>query len=73
MIWRQCDIILKAKPLAAKVRKQLKKGRATKKTLSRRDAAAAALADARYRKRVVASAKVYRRKGPPAPQEDENE
>ena len=49
--------------MAAKVRKQLKKGRAT----------AAALADARYRKRVVASAKVYRRKGPPAPQEDENE
>ena len=73
MIWRRCDTILETKLLVAKVRKQLKKCRATKKTVSRRDAAAAALADVRYRKRVVASAKVYRRKGLPAPQEGENE
>ncbi len=33
-----------------------------KNTVKRRSASAAALADARYRKRVVKSAKVYRRK-----------
>ena len=35
----------------------------TKNPVKRRSAAAAALAGARYRKRVVKSAKVYRRKG----------
>jgi len=62
--------------LVAKARKQPKKKRRVTKprtTVKRRDAAAAALADARYRKRVVASAKGYTRKGAPAPHEEENE
>ena len=59
--------------MVAKVRKQLKKGGAAKNTVKRRSASAAALTDARYRKRVVASAKAYKRKGAPAPVEDENE
>jgi hypothetical protein len=42
-----------------------------KKTVKRRNAPAAALADARYRKRMVKSAKTYRRKGKLAV-EDEN-
>ena len=68
--------ILGAKPLVAKVRKQIKKKRGVRKpktTVKRRSAAAAALTDARYRKRVVKSAKAYRRKAAPAPQEEENE
>jgi hypothetical protein len=43
-----------------------------KKTVKRRNPPAAALADARYRKRVVKSAKNYSRKGKMAV-EDENE
>jgi hypothetical protein len=41
-----------------------------KKTVKRRDAFAVALQDARYRKRVVTSAKLYSRKAKPAPEDD---
>ena len=44
-----------------------------KNTVKRRSAAAAALADARYRKRVVKSAKIYSRKGKPAPSDEDSE
>jgi hypothetical protein len=59
--------------LVAKARKQPKKKRRVTKpktTVKRRDAAAAALADARYRNRVVAGAKGYTRKRAAVPQED---
>jgi hypothetical protein len=41
-----------------------------RKTVKRRDAFAAALKDARYRKRVVKSGKLYTRKAKPAPKDD---
>jgi hypothetical protein len=41
-----------------------------KKTVKRRDAFAVALQDARYRKRVVKSPKLYSRKAKPAPEDD---
>jgi hypothetical protein len=44
-----------------------------KRTVKRRSAPAAALADPRYRKRVVKSAKAYSRKGKPRVPEDETE
>jgi hypothetical protein len=44
-----------------------------KKTVKRRNAAAASLADPRYRKRVVKSAKAYSRKGKEGAIEDESE
>jgi stalled ribosome alternative rescue factor ArfA len=44
-----------------------------KRTLKRRSAAAAALASPLYRKRVVRSAKAYRRKGKTPSQGDESE
>jgi hypothetical protein len=62
--------------LVAKVRKTLKKKRGAgkpKTAVKRRDAGAAALQDPLYRKRVVKSAKTYRRKGVASAQEDENE
>lgn len=43
-----------------------------KKTVKRRSPAAAALADPRFRKRVVKAAKTYRRKGKVALNEDED-
>jgi hypothetical protein len=43
-----------------------------RKTVKRRNAPAAALADPRYRKRVVKSAKAYSRKGQARPEEDED-
>jgi hypothetical protein len=43
-----------------------------RKTVKSRNVAAAALADPRYRKRVVKSAKVYSRKGMTRPEEDED-
>ena len=61
--------------LDAKGRARLKQGRRvkTKRTVKRRSAAAAALADPRYRKRVVKNSKAYRRKGkvPVHAEEDE--
>jgi hypothetical protein len=42
-------------------------------TVKRRSAAAAALADARYRKRVVKSAKAYSRKSKPPPGDEDSE
>jgi hypothetical protein len=43
-----------------------------KKTVKRRSASAASLADTRYRKRVVKSAKTYSRKGKTKAEEDED-
>ena len=44
-----------------------------KNPVKRRSASAAALADARYRKRVVKSAKVYSRKGKTALSDEDRE
>jgi hypothetical protein len=44
-----------------------------KNPVKRRSASAAALADARYRKRVVNSAKTYRRQKTPAAQKDDEQ
>jgi hypothetical protein len=44
-----------------------------KNPVKRRSAFAAALADARYRKRVVKSAKVYTRKGKAVPSDGDSE
>ncbi|HYJ58132.1 MAG TPA: hypothetical protein VEW64_02125 [Methyloceanibacter sp.] len=44
-----------------------------KRTVKRRSAAAAALATALYRKRVVKSPKAYTRKGKPRPREEDAE
>jgi hypothetical protein len=44
----------------------------SKKTVKRRSAPAAALADPRYRKRVVKSVKTYSRKGKAPTEEDED-
>jgi hypothetical protein len=44
-----------------------------KRTVKRRNAPAASLADPRYRKRVVKSSKVYSRKGKARVPEEENE
>jgi hypothetical protein len=44
-----------------------------KNPVKRRSASAAALTDARYRKRVVKSAKPYSRKGKVAPSEEDSE
>lgn len=43
-----------------------------KRTVKRRNAPAAALADPRYRKRVVRSAKAYSRKGKPKREQDDD-
>ena len=61
--------------LDAKGRARLKQGKKvkTKRTVKRRSAAAAALSDPRYRKRVVKSAKAYRRKVKVPRDEDEGE
>jgi hypothetical protein len=44
-----------------------------KNPVKRRSASAAALADARYRKRIVKSAKVYTRKGKPVPGDEDSD
>jgi len=54
----------------AKSKTRAKRKMKTKKTVKRRNAPAAALADPRYRKRVTKSAKAYSRKGR-VPAEDE--
>jgi stalled ribosome alternative rescue factor ArfA len=63
--------------LDAKGRAKLKQGSGRKakpkRTVKRRSAAAAALADPRYRKRVVKTVKAYRRKGKAPPQGEEDE
>jgi hypothetical protein len=66
------DGILEAKPLVAKAHKR--KGRRIgkpKRTVKRRSAAAAALKEPLYRKRVVRSAKLYRRKPTPMPEDED--
>ncbi|MET0668329.1 hypothetical protein [Methyloceanibacter sp.] len=45
------------------MKKQTGRGGKPKRTVKRRSASAASLADPRYRKRVVKSAKAYTRKG----------
>jgi hypothetical protein len=44
-----------------------------KNPVKRRSASAAALADARYRKRIVKSAKVYTRKGKSVPGDEDSD
>jgi hypothetical protein len=56
----------------AKPKKRARRAMKSKKTVKRRSAPAAALADSRYRKRVVKSAKAYRRKGAAKVAEDED-
>jgi hypothetical protein len=56
----------------AKAKKRAGRAMKQKKTVKRRSAAAASLADARYRKRVVKSAKTYSRKGRAKAEEDED-
>jgi hypothetical protein len=55
------------------LKKRTGRGSKPKRTLKRRSAAAASLADPRYRKRVVKSAKAYSRKSKAAPRDDEAE
>jgi hypothetical protein len=57
----------------AKPKKRAGRKMKAKKTVKRRSAAAAALASPRYRKRVVSSAKAYRRKGKTQAPEEEGE
>jgi hypothetical protein len=52
------------------LKKRSGRGSKPKRTVKRRSASAASLADPRYRKRVVKNAKAYRRKGK-APTHDE--
>jgi hypothetical protein len=54
-------------------RKTEETGMKLKNPVKRRSASAAALADARYRKRVVKSAKVYSRKGKTALSDEDSE
>jgi hypothetical protein len=57
----------------AKPKKRAGRKMKPKKTVKRRSAPAASLADPRYRKRVVRSGKAYQRKGKTPMAEDEGE
>jgi hypothetical protein len=57
----------------AKAKKRAGRTMKPRKTVKRRSAPAAALAERRYRKRVVRSAKTYSRKGKDAAIEDDSE
>jgi hypothetical protein len=64
--------ILEAKPLVAKApKRKRRRGGKAKGTVKRRSAAAAALKEPLYRKRVVRSAKLYRRKPAPVPEDED--
>jgi hypothetical protein len=56
----------------AKPRKRAGPSMKVKNPVKRRSASAAALADARYRKRIVKSAKVYTRKGKSVPDDEDS-
>jgi hypothetical protein len=69
-------VILETMPMAVttgKRRAKPKKSPKARKAVKRRSAAAASLASPLYRKRVVRSAKLYRRKSRSKGQEEENE
>jgi hypothetical protein len=57
----------------ARPKKRAGRSMKLKNPVKRRSASAAALADARYRKRVVKSAKVYSRKGKTALSDEDSE
>ena len=57
----------------ARPKKRAGRSMKLKNPVKRRSASAAALADARYRKRVVKSAKVYTRKGKDVPSNGDSE
>jgi hypothetical protein len=56
----------------SKTKRRVSGGKTRKKVIKPRSAPAKALADARYRKRVVKSAKAYRRKGRTKTEVDED-